>query len=490
MPLWAGAILFAHFCLLGLLCVYGAHRFYLSGWAFRSRPEPQAAMRPVHTHPRVTVQLPVYNERFVVERLIDAAAALDYPRERLQIQVLDDSSDDTRELAQTRVQHHRERGVDIEYLHRGERRGYKAGALAAGLECAKGELIAIFDADFVPVPDTLLRTVGEFADAGVGMVQLRWGHLNRDYSSLTEVQAILLDAHFAVEQRWRWRQGHFFNFNGTAGLWRAQAIRHAGGWHSDTLTEDLDLSYRAQLRGWRFVLLHDCVCPGELPVSLRAFRTQQHRWAKGATQVLLKLLGQVWRAPLPFATKLEASFHLSSNVAYLVMVADCLLFLIPSIIIRNAFDWGGTLWVDLPLFMFATLSHLAFFVAGQHAIGGGLRAALRRILLVLPYGIGLAVNNASAVVEALLRRDSAFLRTPKLGTHARRAGAAPRNAYPALAGGGEGFELVLGLLYAGFTLWCAQQELWLALPFLLLLCSGFLHSALRGWQERSGAVAA
>ncbi|MBX9902401.1 MAG: glycosyltransferase, partial [Burkholderiaceae bacterium] len=310
------AVLLGHYSLLLLLCIYGAHRLQLTWVAWRSRA-PQAA-KQLDDLPIITVQLPVFNERFVVERLIDAVAALDYPRERLQIQVLDDSTDDTTNLAAARVAHHRAAGIWIEHLHRTDRTGFKAGALGAGLLHAKGEFIAIFDADFVPAPEALKEAIHAFSAPDVGMVQLRWLHLNRHYNTLTEVQAVMLDAHFAIDQVARARTGLYFNFNGTAGLWRKQAIHDAGGWQWDTITEDLDLSYRAQMKGWRFVYLHNIGCPSELPVEMTAFKSQQHRWAQGAIQVMRKTLPRLWRAPLAWRIKLEATLHLSSNLAYLL----------------------------------------------------------------------------------------------------------------------------------------------------------------------------
>ena len=288
---WGGVVLALYYLVLSVLALYGMHRLVLLAiffWTRRRNPE-----RPPDPDlwPRVTVQLPIFNERYVATRLIDAVCALDYPRDRLEIQVLDDSTDDTRERVAACVERQRRLGFDIRHLHRTDRTGYKAGALAAGCAEARGDLLAIFDADFVPPTDFLLRTVPYFADQEIGVVQARWEHVNRDYSLLTQAQAIFLDAHFRIEHQARNRGGNFFNFNGTAGLWRRQAIDDAGGWQHDTLTEDLDLSYRAQLAGWRFLFLPDVVAPAELPVDANAFKRQQFRWAKGSVQTARKLLG-------------------------------------------------------------------------------------------------------------------------------------------------------------------------------------------------------
>ncbi|MGH9333494.1 MAG: cellulose synthase family protein, partial [Vicinamibacteria bacterium] len=320
LPSVSDLLLTAYFAVLVFLAIFGVHRYRMVYLYYRHRDRRPAPPTGAMALPRVTIQLPIYNELYVVERLIDAVVRLDYPRHLLEIQVLDDSTDETRERARERVELHRSRGVDIHYRNRTDRTGFKAGALAAGLACAKGDLIGIFDADFVPDPDFLLRTAPYFRDPEVGMVQARWGHINEDYSLLTRVQGILLDAHFVLEHGGRNRADCFFNFNGTAGLWRRRTIEDAGGWQHDTLTEDMDLSYRAQLRGWKFLFLPDVVAPAEIPVSMNAFKSQQHRWTKGSIQTARKLLPRILASPLPFRVKVEALFHLSANLAYPLMV--------------------------------------------------------------------------------------------------------------------------------------------------------------------------
>lgn len=487
-------ILLGHFGLLLLLCIYGAHRLRLSWVAWRSKvPAPRPPLRDL---PVLTVQLPVYNERFVIERLIDAVAALHYPRDLLQIQVLDDSTDDTTELAKARVQHHRAQGVWIEHLHRADRSGYKAGALAAGLLQAKGEFIAIFDADFVPSVDVVVQAVHAFADPGVGMVQLRWLHLNRNYSMLTQVQAVMLDAHFAIDQVARASSGLYFNFNGTAGLWRKQAIVAAGGWQWDTITEDLDLSYRAQMQGWRFVYLHSIGCPSELPVEMTAFKSQQHRWAQGAIQVMRKTLPKLWRAKLPLRIKIEATLHLSSNLAYLLMLIDSALFLLPSVYIRQhaVLHWGPAwefalpaLLLDVPLLLLSTGSHLLFFLVGQKPKW----RSFGRLLLLLPAllstAVGLSLNNGRAVWKGLRGAVSPFVRTPKLGEHAMQnhgVAARPR-LYAQRKRGDEVLELGLAMLYASYAALALALGWYGLVPFLLLFMGGFLYTGMQTRRESS-----
>jgi len=363
--------------------------------------------------PLVTVQLPLYNELHVAERLIDAVCRIDYPRDRLQVQVLDDSTDETRALVARVVDRKRREGVWIDHLHRRDRAGYKAGALRAGLACAAGELVAIFDADFLPLPDFLHRTVHHFGrDARLGMVQGRWEHLNIDYSLLTRLQAISLDAHFMMEQRLRNREQLFMNFNGTAGVWRAECIRDAGDWQEDTLTEDLDLSYRAQLRGWRFLFLPDLAVPAELPVEINGLKSQQFRWTKGAIETARKHVVALWRAKLPFRVKLHATIHLTSNLSFPCMLLAAVLN-IPVLLLKQQHP-ELSLWFDLMnLCVVASVATLAFHVITQRQLRSDW---LYRSLLV-PFSMmgimGLAVNNTRAVLEALVGRRSPFVRTPK-----------------------------------------------------------------------------
>src|SRR5436189_824273 len=344
-----------YFFVLIILAVYGWHRYYLVWLYIRHRSNQPKAGPPLHPMPVVTIQLPLYNEMYVADRLISSVCAIDYPRECLEIQVLDDSTDETRSIAESTVRRFASQGVDIKYFYRPDRAGYKAGALEAGLKVARGEFVAIFDADFIPSADFLIRLMPHFGDARVAMVQARWGHINQDYSLLTKIQSILLDGHFILEHGGRNRGGRFFNFNGTAGVWRRTAIDTAGGWQHDTLTEDLDLSYRAQLAGWQFLFLPDLVTPAELPVEMNAFKSQQHRWAKGSIQTGMKLLPRILRSPLPARGKIEAFFHLSANFNYLLMsLLSILMF--PAMWVRYTMGWTEMLIIDVPLFCAATAS--------------------------------------------------------------------------------------------------------------------------------------
>ncbi len=317
------ALLIPYFIVLIILASYGAHRYWLVYLYYKHKKnkttEP-AARFSFDDLPRVTVQLPIFNEQYVVDRLLDAVCRLEYPKGKLDIQLLDDSTDETVEVARLLVERYAALGHPVVYVHRDNREGYKAGALEAGLKTAKGEFIAIFDADFVPPPDFLLKCIHHFTDPNIGMVQTRWTHINRNYSLLTQVEAILLDGHFVLEHSGRARSGVFFNFNGTAGMWRRVAIDEAGGWQHDTLTEDTDLSYRAQLKGWKFLYLQDVECPAELPVEMTAFKTQQARWAKGLIQVSKKILPQVFASDVPRKVKVEACYHLTANLSYPLMI--------------------------------------------------------------------------------------------------------------------------------------------------------------------------
>ena len=484
-------VLGLYFGILVSLSVYGVHRAYLVYLYTRYRGGvpapggPDTGDEPHRFLPSVTVQLPIYNEMYVAERLIDAVAALDYPSARFEIQVLDDSTDETRQIAQRAVEHWAERGRDIRYMARRVRTGFKAGALAAGLRCAKGELIAVFDADFVPSPDFLLRSVPAFADPRVGMVQARWEHLNRDCSLLTRVQAILLDAHFVLEHGARHRAGCFFNFNGTAGVWRRVAIESAGGWHHDTLTEDLDLSYRAQLAGWRFRFLPDLAAPAELPVEMNAFKIQQHRWAKGSVQTCRKLLPAVLRAKLPGRTKLEAVLHLTANFNYPLMTALALV-MVPALFIRAAVDGSGLLLVELPLFGAATLSVVNFYALSQRELRADWLARLKYIPVLMALGIGLSVNNTRAVLGALSARRGDFARTPKYGV-TRTSDDWSTRRYRQTGQLQPIVEVGLGLYFTAAVLYAVSVGVLTPLPFLMLFQAGFLFTGLQSLVQQTNA---
>ena len=470
-------VLTGYFTILAILCVYGAHRIAITRLYKKNREKLESPKFYFKTLPRITIQLPIFNEKFVVERLIEACAAIAYPKDCLQIQVLDDSTDETQELALAKVAKFKEEGLDIEYIHRRDRAGFKAGALEHGLLTATGEFIAIFDADFTPEPDILERTVHYFSDSKVGMVQTRWEHLNRGSNNLTQIQAIMLDAHFVIEHGGRCNSGLFFNFNGTGGIWRRASIEDAGGWQHDTLTEDLDLSYRAQLKGWRFLFLPDITCPSELPAVFKAFKTQQHRWAKGAIQVMVKLLPTILKSDIPVKNKIEAFFHLSGNLAYILMLINSTFFVIPSMMLRHGQDWWRILFIDGPLFLFASVSFIYFYLSSQQALFKTAKGKRRYIPALMALGIGLGVNNAKAAVEALLHKESAFIRTPKAGIFSEKNTHKPD--YRISKTGWGYFELTLGLFYSASIVWAISSGNWASLPFLILFQNGFLYV---GWH--------
>jgi len=465
---------------LGVLCIlaiYGAHRLHLILLYRRNRgsdPEPQHRFEQL---PHVTVQLPLFNEMYVAERLLDAVAALDYPRDRLEIQVLDDSTDETVDIVSRKVAALRADGIDAVHIRRNDRNGFKAGALENGLATAKGEFIAIFDADFLPTPDMVRVTIDHFTDPQVGMVQTRWGHINRQYSLLTQVQSIYLDGHFVVEHTARHRSGRFFNFNGTGGMWRKSAIADAGGWQHDTLTEDLDLSYRAQLKGWRFVFLKDLESPAEVPVDINAFKSQQFRWAKGSAQTMKKLLPVIWRSAYPLRVKIEATFHLTANVGYPLMVVLSLLML-PAVYVRSSIDIGtGALAFDVLLFLSAFVSVCYFYVFSQQEIHRPLLDRFRFLPMVLAVGIGMCINNSKAVLEGFIGIESPFTRTPKHAIEGRGQGddAWWTKRY-------QGARSVLPLIelsmaaYFGYIIYFAlSQGLFTVTFFLMLFLCGYLY---------------
>jgi hypothetical protein len=444
----------AHAVLLTALAVFGVHRGFLIALWLAVRTRAAEAPAPPAELPHVTVQLPIYNERYVAARLVAAAAAFDYPRDRLEIQVLDDSTDDTPQVVDAAIRALRDDAPKIAHVRRGDRTGFKAGALAHGLARARGDLVAVFDADFVPPRDFLRRTVPFFADARVGMVQARWDHRNADHSETTEVQATLLDGHFLVEHTARSRAGCLFNFNGTAGLFRRACIDDAGGQH-DTLTEDMDLSFRAQLRGWRFVYLPELVCPADLPNDMNAFLNQQHRWAKGSIQTARKLLGRILQAPLAPLAKLEAVFHLCGNVAFLLLLG-LILIALPLQIVRllHAAEPSALTRVveSAPLFA-ATQCVLAYYGLARALAGRLSLGALLRLPLVIAIGAGMCLNNTCAVLGAFRRATGEFVRTPKLDQRGER----PPLAYRARRGRLPAFELLLAA-WAGTTALLAWHD--------------------------------
>jgi len=472
------SMLLPYFAVMILLSFYGIHRYTMCYQYFKYRknydPNPPKHFEEL---PRVTVQLPIFNEQFVIDRLIEAVCAMEYPREKLEIQVLDDSTDETVQVASAIVDRYAALGHPIVYIHRTNRHGFKAGALDAGLKVAKGELVAIFDADFVPPADWLMKVIHHFAEPEVGMVQTRWTHLNRDYSMLTQIEAILLDGHFVLEHGSRVRTGEFFNFNGTAGMWRRQAIVDGGGWQHDTLTEDTDLSYRSQMAGWRFKYLPEVECPSELPIEMTAFKTQQARWAKGLIQTSIKVLPMVFRSNTSRRNKIESVYHLTANMSYPLMVIMSA-FLIPAMICRFYQGWFQMLLIDFPLFAASTFSIAVFYVMSQREINP---KTWKRTFYYLPFlmavGIGLTVTNTKAVMEALLGIKSAFVRTPKyrVAQKGQKSQAAKYRKRLKLA---PWIEILLGCYFMAAILYTFSNKNYFTAPFLILFVLGYWYTGL------------
>lgn len=465
---------------LSFLAVYGIHSLILSILFLRHRKKKLPAPPTPQNWPAVVVQLPLYNERFVVERSIDAACALDYPSKNLTIQVLDDSADETTELARQRVDFHHRQGVQIELLHREERTGFKAGALAEGLKSAPGEFIAILDADFLPPPDFLKRLIPYLlADPAVGMTQARWGHLNDVYSPITRGQALFLDGHFVVEQTARSRAGLLFNFNGSAGIWRRACIEDAGGWQGDTLAEDLDLSYRAQIKGWKLAYAPDTLAPAEIPPQIAAFEVQQYRWARGAIQVLRKLGGELWRAPLSFIQKIAGFLHISAYLAHLFMLLF-LLACLPVVLTRGA-GLPPLGWLSL-----AGFGPPLLFALSQWAIYPDWKRRFLYFPLLMFMAVGVGLNNTRAVLAGFFGSSGEFTRTPKFQLESSKT-PWQHNPYRLPVHWTVWGELLL-MLYATVTAVLAIKRMPSLIPALLLFVAGFGYvgavGVWQGWQAR------
>lgn len=460
--------------LMLVLTLYVAHA-YLMLYLYRKNRVHLAKVTPTMAHwLPVTVQLPIYNERYVIERLIQAACALDYPRDQLEIQVLDDSTDETRQIAQTLVAANQARGINIRYLHRAHRQGFKAGALKAGLETAQGEFMAIFDADFVPAPDFLKKMMPHFSSENIGMVQARWGHLNGDYSLLTRGQTIGLDAHFVLEHGARNASGIFINFNGTAGIWRKAAILGAGNWQDDTLTEDIDISYRAQLAGWKFVYVNDVVCPAEVPAEVYGLKNQQYRWAKGAIQTAKKLLPIIWRhRAIPWLVKFEATIHLTNHFVFPALLFIALLSL-PMLSLRAHYHDTWLIFLAFSIFTINAFSYPLFYIYAQREIYTDWKRRILFLPILLAGAVGLSVINSRAVFSALIGRKSAFNRTPKFDLADTRIKSWKGKQYRTRFNGTVLVELLL-MAYLSLTLGFAVHNLqYTAIPFLLIYWAGFM----------------
>jgi len=468
------------------LSAFGAHRLRILWLYWKHRKEEPQPTTQFQELPLVTVQLPIFNEVHVVKGLLDSVSKLDYSKEKLQIQILDDSTDETRSKCEEGAAQLRVQGFDAEHLHRTDRTGFKAGALEAAMDRVKGEYIMIFDADFTPGPDVLKKMVHFFTDEKVALVQARWGHANRRDSLLTRLQAMMLDGHLALEQPARSRGNLFFNFNGTAGIWRKKAIVDAGGWDHDTLTEDMDLSYRAQLKGWKFHYLKDLAIPAELPPDMDGFKSQQHRWTKGSVQVCKKILGTIWKSDQPLSIKLEATVHLTANFAYLLMLA-VLVMVYPSNFIFESSPAKMAL-IDLPVFFLATLSSLLFYGSAQLVLSKSpwdWIKCLPFLPLLMALGIGMSINNGVAVIEALFNKKSDFVRTPKYGQ--QMAVKRKRSRYKAARSITFWVEVALALYFSLLVVGAIMEHRWVSVIFLALFQFGFSYvvgaSASRWFSE-------
>lgn len=479
-------IMGAYFVSLTILFIFGSSGIVMVYYYFKHRHVRQPKVGELKEFPVVTIQLPVYNERYVVGRLLDAVCNIAYVKENLEIQVLDDSTDETTDIIEGYVRKYRVQGIDIKHLRRGTRSGYKAGALREGLVTARGEYVAIFDADFVPKPDFLLSTLPYLLrDETVGMVQTRWEHLNSDYSFLTRVQAMALDGHFVIEQNVRNKAGFFINFNGTGGIWRKACILDAGNWEADTLTEDLDLSYRAQLRGWKFVFLPSVTSPAELPSEINALRNQQFRWTKGAIETARKILPKVWASNLPLEKKIHSTFHLANNIVFPFIIVAAVLN-VPLVFIKHQ---GGyeTYFAIMAMFVFAFVGLFLFYLYSQKEVYPDWQRRMFMFPVFMAGSMGLSLNNTKAVVEGLLKKKSEFVRTPKYRIVDKSGSWIDKKYTPAKVSGLVVAEGLLSL-YCFFGVAASIYFVELAaVPFQLLFATGYGTVALLSIKHAMGA---
>jgi cellulose synthase/poly-beta-1,6-N-acetylglucosamine synthase-like glycosyltransferase len=466
-------VLIFYFTILFVLSLYGAYRIkqVIDFWRYQKLPPKPKAFYSDKDLPVVTVQLPLYNELYVVERLLKSVTEIDYPRDKFEIQVLDDSTDETKHLAKQTVERYQREGFDIKYIHREDRTGFKAGALENGVKTAKGELLAIFDADFVPKADFLRKLIHYFTDPMVGCAQMRWSHINGSFNILTRLQTVMLDGHFVIEQTVRNRTGGFFNFNGTAGIWRRQAIERSGGWQHDTLTEDTDLSFRAQLMGWKFVYLLDEDAPSEVPVEINAFKAQQRRWQKGVMQVGLKLYPRIWRSELPLKVKIEMFFRLTGNISYPLMILTSLLQF-PLLLVRYNQGLYHLMVIDMPFLFFSTASVVLFYGSAVWYLDRRLRR-FTQLPLVMAIGIGLTLSNTRAFLEAILGVKSEFIRTPKYKVEKENDETWKKKKYKRKRGLLPLLEIGFAIYFLLAILYAIHMRLWGTIPFMMLFLFGY-----------------
>lgn len=479
------AFVFVYFSLLIFVAIYGIHLYWLIFEYWRSKKVnlsvPHGCIAKSN-FPKVTVQLPIYNEMRVALRLVRAIENFDWPAKSLQIQILDDSTDCTSEIIDNYLAGRKDSKIKIEHIRRSHRTGFKAGALQHGLATASGEFVAIFDSDNLPQPDFLIKMMPFFNNPSTGMVQARWSFLNRHESLLCRAQALFLDAHFAIEQQARFFGGLLFNFNGTAGIWRRTTIDDAGGWQGDTLTEDLDLSFRAQLAGWRFVYFNDYSVPTELPGTIASFKAQQYRWAKGAIQTGLKLAGRIRRSRIPLLSKVAVFFHLTSKMLSPALLALAVL-LVPALYIRLEAGTAKLLLIDLPIFVAGTLSMSIFYSLAYRSAGRNRKLSDLWVLPTLTsIGIGLAVNNTRAIVSALINNKTPFVRTPKSGSTDNQYRLVP-SAYRIRADRTLVVETALAFYSTAALVIAGYLELYVSIPFLSTFAFGFVYFAWRGFME-------
>lgn len=472
---------FFSLCVLFAFGMHGAYMLYIYLKTEKIHPVNHGLPKDL---PKVTIQLPLFNELYVIERLIDSVCKIKYPKDKMEIQVLDDSTDETQQIAQNLVKKFSDEGFDIKYIHRTNREGYKAGALKSALDKAEGEFVAIFDADFVPNEDFLIDTIPYFEKPEVGMVQTRWKHLNEDYSFLTRTQALNLDGHFCMEQQARNKGGFFINFNGTAGIWRKKTIYDAGNWQADTITEDMDLSYRAQLKGWKFVYLNDVTSPAELPADINSLKAQQFRWTKGSIETGKKILPKVFRAHIPLKVKMESLYHLSSNIVFPFIVLVAILN-VPMVLLKETYPELETYYNIMAIFVIASISTFLFILYGQKSINLDWRKRVLLFPVFLAGSMGLSVSNSKAVFEALMNKKSGFVRTPKFKIEKGGDSWKAKKYQPSKISGVVWLEIALAVYYVfgiGVSIYYAEIA---AIPFQLMFLLGF---GTVGWMSLKHAM--